>query len=84
MTKEKQRKLPSKTEGNLKAPASPCVVVWLFLPRDCQPPRWPERMPRESEEARTCLEHRAWARDKAGSVHLDVSIPQSSPQGSSV
>ena len=84
MTKEKQRKLPSKTEGNLKAPASPCVVVWLFLPRDRQQQQWPERMPRESEEASTCLEHRAWARDKAGSVHLDVSIRQSSPQGSSV
>ena len=44
-----------------------CVVVWLFLPRGCQQ-QWPERTPGESEEARTGLEHRAWATDKAGSV----------------
>ena len=35
-----------------------CVVVWLFLPRDCQQQWWPEKTPRESEEARMGLEHR--------------------------
>lgn len=80
MTKEKQRKLPNKAEGNLKSASQPlmnvpiCVVVWLFLPRGCQQQWWPERTPGESEEARTGLEHRAWATDKAGSIHLDVSV----------
>lgn len=41
------------------------MVVWHFLPRDCQPHPWLKGRPRESEEAWTGREDRGWAQGQS-------------------